>query len=357
MTEGRATFFVVLLALLDVPEHRRAAEETLNTHLKIAKYRYQHRQTRMFSGTSYFVRPRINRWRRHHPVRKYIYTKLYRNIPTPCPTTPTTATDRPAPPQRRHSTTPLPTSSHLSQKLLDKFILVISSIHNLLLFKLPQIYHSRICTALEVSPCRPPDPVKPLGARAVQARCTISQRSVPRSFVEEWKALRDLSGLIIGAVLAVLQIPNVANHPVTRTATFMCLLFTVMGGMYSSMLILHFLDSEIDISSSTKLQDLLEPQNCHSIWNIWVMLSLPTIWIYWGVFYFLLSVVFLVWGSTAPGVHGDTNSMSGALGPRLSLILRLPMMGIALLGFIYLIATILTLRRMSAQARRVVNPV
>ncbi|KIM76275.1 hypothetical protein PILCRDRAFT_51365, partial [Piloderma croceum F 1598] len=60
------------------------------------------------------------------------------------------------------------------------------------------------------------------------------------SIVREWKTLNIISGLLLSAILMMLQIPSAGDDPITCTAALMVLICAMIGLLFGCIYVVWF---------------------------------------------------------------------------------------------------------------------
>ncbi|KAG6894776.1 hypothetical protein C0992_004732 [Termitomyces sp. T32_za158] len=141
------------------------------------------------------------------------------------------------------------------------------------------------------------------------------------SLIREWKTLNVVSALLLSAILTMFQIQSAADDPITRTAAFLSLIY--LG----------------PCEEARKTKTVIW-------WNVWVLLAMPAIWMSWVMVLFIASILSFVWRTGSVSDPDDRPALSerGALGARLAVT------GVFMLGMIYFVLIVRTLKSYGMQA-------
>ncbi|KAI0051467.1 hypothetical protein FA95DRAFT_1554561 [Auriscalpium vulgare] len=160
------------------------------------------------------------------------------------------------------------------------------------------------------------------------ARFKHSWEAFVDTLVREWKTMNVVSALLLSAILTIFQIPDAANDPLTRTAALLSLVCALMSLCYGIVYIIRF-GTMRSMYRASRFADEAQKTKTSMLWNVWVLLALPSIWLAWSMLAFIVSILSFVWrtGSTddpsADGPNPRALSPRQALGPRLAITLTL----------------------------------
>ncbi|KAG5350783.1 hypothetical protein C0989_009292 [Termitomyces sp. Mn162] len=159
------------------------------------------------------------------------------------------------------------------------------------------------------------------------------------SLVREWKTLNVVSALLLSAILTMFQIPSAADDPVTRTAAFLSLICALMSLSYGCMYIVRF-GTMRSMFRAAKWAEEARKTKTVIWWNVWVLLAMPAVWMSWAMVLFIASIISFVWRTDSVNDPTDRPPLGnrGALGTRLAIT------GVFILGMIYFILIVRTLR-------------
>lgn len=160
------------------------------------------------------------------------------------------------------------------------------------------------------------------------------------SLLREWKTLNVVSALLASAILTIFQIPDAAGDPVTRTTAILSLICSLMSLTYGCMYIVRFSTMRTMIRAS-KWAEEARRTNTAILWNVWVLLAMPAIWLAWSMVIFMVTILSFVWrtGSEVDPPDGRPPlSTTAALGPRIAVTF------LVFIGLIYLILIVRTLK-------------
>ncbi|TFY76837.1 hypothetical protein EWM64_g7176 [Hericium alpestre] len=165
------------------------------------------------------------------------------------------------------------------------------------------------------------------------------------SLIREWKTLNVVSALLLSAILTMFQIPDAANDPLTRTAALLSLVCALMSLSYGCIYIVRFGTMRSMIRASRWAEEAQKTKTS-ILWNVWVLLAAPAVWLAWSMVAFVVSILSFVWrtGSTGdpssddPGENPRILSQRQALGPRVAIT------AVLALGLVYFAMIVMTFR-------------
>ncbi|KAA1477487.1 hypothetical protein DENSPDRAFT_885140 [Dentipellis sp. KUC8613] len=185
----------------------------------------------------------------------------------------------------------------------------------------------------------PEDWTPPIVSPAL-ARFKQSWEAFVDSLIREWKQLNVVSALLLSAILTMFQIPDAANDPLTRTAALLSLVCALMSLSYGCIYIVRF-GTMRSMIRATRWAEEAQKTKTSILWNVWVLLAAPGVWLAWSMIAFVVSIVAFVWrtGDTSDP-HGDDTSRflppEKALGPRIAITVVLT---VGLVYFAMIVAT------------------
>ncbi|QRV93160.1 hypothetical protein RhiJN_21178 [Ceratobasidium sp. AG-Ba] len=156
------------------------------------------------------------------------------------------------------------------------------------------------------------------------------------SLNKEWKTLNVVSALLLSAILTVFQVDG-SNEPVLRTAALIALVCALWSLTFGCIYIVRF----STMRSMHKASRWAEEAQRHSTgiwWNVWVFLSLPSVFLAWSVISFCVAVLAFSW-TTGTVTPPSPISDKAAIGPRLAITF------VFLLGLVYFYKVVRTLRK------------
>ncbi|KAI6010544.1 hypothetical protein EDC04DRAFT_2580839 [Pisolithus marmoratus] len=163
-----------------------------------------------------------------------------------------------------------------------------------------------------------------------------SWESFTKSLLREWKTLNFASALLLSAILSMFQDPQVAYDPVTRTTALVSLTCALMSLSYGCLYMVRF-EAMKSMYMAARWAQETQRTTTPILWNMWVLLALPAVWLAWCVsmIFFIASILAFVWrsGSTTDPSTPPSLNPEAAIGPRV-LISVLHFLGIIYFGAI-----------------------
>ncbi|KAI6013285.1 hypothetical protein EDC04DRAFT_714789 [Pisolithus marmoratus] len=166
-----------------------------------------------------------------------------------------------------------------------------------------------------------------------------SWQSLTKSLLREWKTLNFASALLLSAILSMFQDPQVAYDPVTRTTALVSLTCALMSLSYGCLYMVRF-ETMKGMYMAARWAQETQRTTTPILWNMWVLLALPAVWLAWSMIFFIASILAFVWRSgstTDPSIPSSLNP-EAAIGPRVFVSV------ILFLGILYLGAIVKTLQ-------------
>ncbi|KAF9456674.1 hypothetical protein BDZ94DRAFT_1275128 [Collybia nuda] len=155
------------------------------------------------------------------------------------------------------------------------------------------------------------------------------------SLMREWKTLNIVSVLLLSAILTILQIEAAAADPITRYFALASLVCALMSLLYGCMFIIRF-GTMRKAYKAAEWAEEAQKMRTSIWWNIWVLLSMPSVWLSWAIIFYVACIMSFVWrtGTTSDPIIALTSGM--ALAPRLVIT------GILSLGITYFLLIVNT---------------
>ncbi|KIJ91361.1 hypothetical protein K443DRAFT_686120 [Laccaria amethystina LaAM-08-1] len=267
--------------------------------------------------------------------------------------------------------------------------------HNLLLLRLPAMYSSRVArmAGLEFNSqgrgegrggvgvdsasgtpfhggsgerVYPPGHQGPPGVSGAAPNGFDSWEAFIDSLLREWKTLNVVSAVLTSTILAILQIPEASDDPITRSTALLSFICSLMSLSYGYIYIVRFGTMRSMYRASGWAEEVGRT-NTAIWWNVWVLLAMPAVWMSWyylplpsllsysltltlsffpflphrSMLLFLASILAFVWRT---GLGNDPSSRAplsttAVLGPRVAIT------GVLGLGLAYLAMIVRTLIR------------
>ncbi|KAI9572454.1 hypothetical protein HD554DRAFT_2202859 [Boletus coccyginus] len=158
------------------------------------------------------------------------------------------------------------------------------------------------------------------------------------SLLREWKTLNLVSALLLSAIISMFQNQEMANDPVIRTAALLSLTSALMSLSYGCIYSVRF-GTMKNMHKATRWTEEAARTTTFILWNVWVLLAMPVVWLAWSMIFFVVAILAFVWryGSSADPTSPVLLSPSAALGPRIAVS------ALFFLGLLYLVAIVKTL--------------
>ncbi|PPR04908.1 hypothetical protein CVT24_007152 [Panaeolus cyanescens] len=160
------------------------------------------------------------------------------------------------------------------------------------------------------------------------------------SLLKEWKTLNVVSALLASAILTIFQIPEAADDPVTRTLALLSLVCALMSLSYGCMYIVRF-GTMRSMFHASRWAEEAQKTKTSILWNAWVLLATPAVWMSWAMLLFISAILSFVWRTGSELDPEDRPPLSA----KLALIPRIIISTILLIGLIYIIAIVRTLKK------------
>ncbi|KZT13264.1 uncharacterized protein LAESUDRAFT_669722 [Laetiporus sulphureus 93-53] len=228
-------------------------------------------------------------------------------------------------------------------------------VYLILLLGLPAIYWSRVARVFEDAELSKPDVQRMIDNRLTARDCALAGapaahgRAMPRgrdvilpfpedwnppsvspalarfkhswelfvdSLLREWKTLNLVSALLCTcvlfisappkkrAILTMFQVNDAEDDPLTRSAALFGLVFALMSLCYGCVYIVQF-GTMRSMDRASRWAEEAQKTKTAILWNIWVMLATPAIWLAWSMIAFCVSIMSYVWRT---GSVADENS-------------------------------------------------
>lgn len=117
------------------------------------------------------------------------------------------------------------------------------------------------------------------------------------TLIKEWETLNIVSVLLLAAILTVFQIQGAGNDPVTRYLAFWSLVCALVSLLYGCVFIIRFGTMRKTYKAA---EWALEARNSQTvIWNGWVMLAMPAVWLTWSIIAFTTCIMSFMWRASA----------------------------------------------------------
>ncbi|KAH9928875.1 uncharacterized protein B0H18DRAFT_232692 [Fomitopsis serialis] len=130
------------------------------------------------------------------------------------------------------------------------------------------------------------------------------------SLLREWKTLNLVSALLCTcvliisapprkrAILTMFQVNDADDDPLTRSAALFGLIFALMSLIYGCVFIVQF-GTMRTMDRASRWAEEAQRSKTSILWNIWVLLATPAIWLAWSMIAFCVSILSFVWRTGA----------------------------------------------------------
>ncbi|KAF8148053.1 hypothetical protein B0H34DRAFT_803176 [Crassisporium funariophilum] len=231
-----------------------------------------------------------------------------------------------------------------------------------LLLRLPYLYFSRVTRIFEEAEMSMPE-IKKMALEAT-SQWNDPTRNLPKtwnfepkvvsppyenlqrswslfidSLMREWKTLNIISVLLLSAILTFLQIESAANDPLTRYTALLSMICALMSLLYGCMYIIRFGTMRTTYKAAEWAQEA-QKSRTGILWNVWVLLAMPAIWLAWSMVLYIVCIMSFVWrtGTVDDDSRGPITRQDARI-PRIVISVVLS------LGVLYFVLIASTLRR------------
>ncbi|KAF9040780.1 hypothetical protein BJ165DRAFT_1492109 [Panaeolus papilionaceus] len=160
------------------------------------------------------------------------------------------------------------------------------------------------------------------------------------SLLKEWKTLNVVSALLASAILTIFQVPEAADDPVTRTLALLSLVCALMSLSYGCMYIVRF-GTMRSMFHASRWAEEAQKTKTSILWNAWVLLATPAVWMSWAMLLFISAILCFVWRTGSELDPADRPPLTA----KLALIPRVIISTVLFIGLIYIFAIIRTLKK------------
>ncbi|KAI5988686.1 hypothetical protein F5J12DRAFT_728082 [Pisolithus orientalis] len=116
------------------------------------------------------------------------------------------------------------------------------------------------------------------------------------SLLREWKTLNLVSALLLSATLSMFTNQEIACNPAIRSMALLSLTFALMSLSYGCIYIVQFSTMK-SMYKATRWAQEVQGTSTNILWNVWIMLALPGVWLAWSMILFIASILVFVWRS------------------------------------------------------------
>ncbi|KAL1679233.1 hypothetical protein EV122DRAFT_289766 [Schizophyllum commune] len=192
-----------------------------------------------------------------------------------------------------------------------------------------------------------PDEWTPPNVSPALARFKNNWEGFIDSLIREWKTLNLVSALLLSAILTMFQIPDAATDPVTRNAALLSLICALMSLSYGCIYIVRFGTMRSMYRASRWAEEARRTKTA-ILWNVWVLLAMPAVWLSWSMVMFITTILSFVWRT---GAVNDPEERD-ALPIHIALVPRVIITAVFGLGMVYFILIVNSLRSYGSRAAR-----
>ncbi|PIL36424.1 hypothetical protein GSI_00112 [Ganoderma sinense ZZ0214-1] len=121
------------------------------------------------------------------------------------------------------------------------------------------------------------------------ARFKISWENFVDTLMREWKTFNLVSALLTTGILTIFQIQDAAGDPVTRWTALFSLIFAIMSLSFGCVYIVHF-GTMRSMDRASRWAEEARKTRATVLWNIWVLLATPAIWLAWSMIAFCIAM-------------------------------------------------------------------
>ncbi|KLO13838.1 hypothetical protein SCHPADRAFT_827372 [Schizopora paradoxa] len=114
--------------------------------------------------------------------------------------------------------------------------------------------------------------------------------------IKEWKTLNIVSALLLSAIMTMFQVNDASVQAVTRPASLISLICAVWSLIYGGVYILRF-GTMRSMYKATRWALEAQRSEIYILWNVWVLLALPAVWLAWSMIAFFTAIMSYVWTS------------------------------------------------------------
>ncbi|KAF4611256.1 hypothetical protein D9613_006592 [Agrocybe pediades] len=227
-----------------------------------------------------------------------------------------------------------------------------------ILLRLPSLYFSRVARIFEEADLTLPELKKMALETASQAKghvdlLAFESNKIPQydrlrstweyfidSLMREWKTFNIISVLLLSAILTILQIKSAAEDPVIRYAALTSMICALVSLLFGCMYIIRFGSMRKTYKAA---EWALEAQSTKTsiLWNVWVMLAMPAIWLTWSIILYIACIMSFIWRTSPLEDANPPNLLSSTM----LLITRTVISSILGVGLIYGALVLRTFRR------------
>ncbi|KAI0092886.1 hypothetical protein BDY19DRAFT_926949 [Irpex rosettiformis] len=124
------------------------------------------------------------------------------------------------------------------------------------------------------------------------------------SLLREWKTLNLVSVLICTALLTLFQVQDATGDPITRWSALFSLICALMSLTYGCTYIVQF-GTMRSMYKASRWAEEAQKSKTFIWWNVWVLLSMPAVWLSWSMLSFCFAILSYVWRTGASDDPSD----------------------------------------------------
>ncbi|KAI5120727.1 hypothetical protein M0805_006433 [Coniferiporia weirii] len=237
------------------------------------------------------------------------------------------------------------------------------------LLRLPSMYFSRVSRIFEEAEVTRPEMQRmidgvadgldlthdwaPPNVSHTLARFKESWEDFVDTVVQEWKTFNVVSALLLSAILTMFQIDDANNQVIVRTASLLSLICAAWSLIYGGIYIMRFRTMRSMYKASVWAQEAQKTRT-NMVWNVWVLLALPAIWLAWAMIAFFAAILAFVWTSGSSADNPQPPPRHVELAPRVVIT------AMFMLGLVYFVLVVRTFKSYGAprpRARPTTGPV
>ncbi|KAJ7339203.1 hypothetical protein DFH08DRAFT_705094, partial [Mycena albidolilacea] len=156
------------------------------------------------------------------------------------------------------------------------------------------------------------------------------------SLLRQWETQNYVSALLLAAIITMLQIDAAASDPIARTTAILSLISALMSVLFGSMYIIRF-GTMRKMYKAAIWADEAQNTRTSVLWNEWIMLAIPAVWLAWSLILFVTCIMAYAWRTGAA-----EDPVNAALSNNAALGLRIgasAVLGVALVYFFLVVKT------------------
>ncbi|KAJ7257248.1 hypothetical protein B0H12DRAFT_1015421, partial [Mycena haematopus] len=159
------------------------------------------------------------------------------------------------------------------------------------------------------------------------------------SLLREWKTQNVVAALMLSAILTMLQIDAAAPDPIARTTAILSLISALMSLLFGSMYIMRF-GTMRKMYKAANWADEAQKGTTSVIWNVWILLAIPAVWLTWSIILFVTCIMAFTWRTGA-----TDDLVSAALSSNAARGLRIGVSAVLAVALVYFFLIVKTLRK------------